>query len=100
MLPVTLRHVQGDLRSSADGKPSTGGVRVKRVDSDADILSWYARVSRYHERSVTAREAGLPQAEWFTVEDAVNAKGRPVKRRVERFVEHARSLVAQLRRPT
>ena len=97
MLPVTLRHVQGDLRDSR-GRQGRRSVRVKRVDSDADILSWFARVSRFHERSVTAREAGLPQAEWFTVEDAVNAKGRPVKRRVERFVGNARGLAAERRR--
>jgi hypothetical protein len=36
---------------------------------------------------VTAREAGLPEAQWYTVEDAENAKGRPIKRRVERYVE-------------
>ena len=68
------------------GSDQRGSVRVKRIDSDADILSWFARC-RFHERSVTAREAGLPQAEWFTVEDAVNAKGRPIKRRVERCVD-------------
>jgi hypothetical protein len=86
MLPVTLRHVQGDLRSPADGKASAGSVRVKRVASDGDILAWFARVQRFHERSVSAREAGFPQADWFTVEDAVDAKGRAIKRRVERLV--------------
>ena len=84
MLPVTLRHVQADLASPAT---NAGGVRVKRIESDADILSWYARVSRFHERTLTAREAGLPQARWYTTEDATDAKGRPVKRRVEREVE-------------
>jgi len=84
MLPVTLRHVQADLKTPP---ANAGGVRVKRIEADADILSWYGRVSRYHERSVTAREAGLPEAQWYTVEDAENAKGRPIKRRVERYVE-------------
>ena len=84
MLPVTLRHVQRDLATPAT---SAGGVRVKRIESDADILSWYARVARYHERTVSAREAGLPQSQWYTVEDATDAKGRPIKRRVERYVE-------------
>ena len=40
MLPVTLRHVQGDLRPGANG----GSVRVLRPQSDADILAWYHRV--------------------------------------------------------
>src|SRR6185503_811503 len=84
MLPVTLRHVQADLKTPP---ANAGGVRVKRIEADTDILSWYGRVSRYHERSVTAREAGLPEAQWYTVEDAENAKGRPIKRRVERYVE-------------
>ena len=86
MLPVTLRHVQTDLRTTSGGSAGAGSIRVKRADSDADILSWYAQLARYHERSVTAREGGLPEAEWFTVEDAVDAKGRTVKRRVERVV--------------
>jgi uncharacterized protein YfaS (alpha-2-macroglobulin family) len=84
MLPVTLRHVQRDLATPAT---NAGGVRVKRVESDTDILSWYARVGRFHERTLTAREAGLPQAQWYTTEDAFDAKGRPIKRRIEREVE-------------
>ena len=40
MLPVTLRHVQGDLRAGSNG----GGVRVLRLNSDADIVAWYGRV--------------------------------------------------------
>ena len=84
MLPVTLRHVQRDLATPAT---NAGGVRVKRVESDTDILSWYARVARFHERTLTAREAGLPQAQWYATEDAVDAKGRPIKRRIEREVE-------------
>jgi hypothetical protein len=44
MLPVTLRHVQRDLATPAT---NAGGVRVKRIESDTDILSWYARVFRF-----------------------------------------------------
>ena len=84
MLPVTLRHVQRDLATPAT---NAGGVRVKRIESDSDILSWYTRVSRFHERTLTAREAGLPQSQWYTVEEERDAKGRLVKRRVEREVE-------------
>jgi uncharacterized protein YfaS (alpha-2-macroglobulin family) len=86
-LPVTLRHVQGDLRPPAGTSDSSSGVRIKRLETDADILSWYEKVGRYNENTLTAREAGLPQKEWFTLEEAVDAQGRPVKRRVEREVQ-------------
>ncbi|CAN7595113.1 alpha-2-macroglobulin family protein [Rhizobacter sp. LjRoot28] len=45
MLPVTLRHVQGDLRPGASG----GKVRMLRLQTDADILGWYARLRKTHE---------------------------------------------------
>lgn len=45
MLPVTLRHVQGDLRPGASG----GAVRMLRLKTDADILSWYTRLKKGHE---------------------------------------------------
>ena len=68
MLPVTLRHVQGDLRPGANG----GTVRVLRLQNDADIISWYARVKKldndYAERGRSllkdqkdARRLDLPQ---------------------------------------
>jgi hypothetical protein len=41
MLPVTLRHVQADLKTPP---ANAGGVRVKRIEADTDILSWYGRV--------------------------------------------------------
>ncbi|WP_428420195.1 alpha-2-macroglobulin family protein [Methylibium sp.] len=81
-LPLTLRHVQGDLRPAAAG----GQVRLKPVHSDADILAWYARLQRYHERELTAREAGLPERDWFTTERDTDAKGRVTLRRVERRI--------------
>ena len=97
VLPVTLRHVQGDLRPpGAAAGPSAAGasqpaasggqVRVKRLQSDADILAWYARLQKYHETQMTARELGLPERDWYAVEEEKNAKGRIVKRRVERNV--------------
>ena len=89
MLPVTLRHVQPDLRASAAAgaaSASSGQVRVKRLQSDADILAWYAKLQKYHETQMTARELGLPEREWYTFEDETRAKGRVVKRRVERSV--------------
>ena len=68
MLPVTLRHVQGDLRPGANG----GSVRVLRLQGDADIINWYGRVKQLdsdHEarkRSLLtnqkdARRLDLPQ---------------------------------------
>ena len=91
MLPVTLRHVQVDLRSASGGASgavpaSAGQIRVKRLQSDADILAWYAKVQKYHETQMTAEELGLPKSQWFTTEDDTDAKGRPIKRRVERRV--------------
>src|SRR5664279_6005171 len=35
---------------------------------------------------MTARELGLPRSQWTTTEDDTDAKGRPVKRKVERRV--------------
>ena len=92
MLPVTLRHVQAELRggggAGASAPAATGGgqVRVKRLQSDADILAWYATLQKYHETQLTAEELGLPKSQWFTTEDDVDAKGRPIKRKVERRV--------------
>ncbi|MEP6739353.1 MAG: MG2 domain-containing protein, partial [Caldimonas sp.] len=80
MLPVTLRHVQGDLRASSAGG---GQVRVKRLQSDADILAWYAMLQKYHETQMSAQELGYPKSEWYTFEEETNAKGKIVKRRVE-----------------
>lgn len=78
MLPVTLRHVQGDLRPAAP----QGSVRVKTLSSDADIIDWFARLDRYHEGQLSAREAGLPKSEWTVRETETDARGRT--RQVER----------------
>jgi len=87
MLPVTLRHVQADLRppAGATSQPS-GQVRVKRLTSDDDILAWYARLQKYHETQLTARELGFPQPQWTVVEEDQDAKGRTIRRRVDRMV--------------
>ncbi len=82
MLPVTLRRVQDDLRPGAPG----GEVRIKRVEGDAQMLAWHARLARHHERRISAKEAGRPPAEWFETERQVDARGRTVTRRVERFL--------------
>jgi uncharacterized protein YfaS (alpha-2-macroglobulin family) len=107
MLPVTLRHVQPDLRPPGPGAGAParaaaaasgaaagsarpdgerGRIRVKVLRTDADILAWYAKLRRYDETELSARELGLPEAEWYTFETSEDAKGRPVRRRVERQV--------------
>jgi hypothetical protein len=103
LLPVTLRHVQAELRPAGPGAPVTaasaplaptgaasapsrGPVRVKRLLGDAEILAWYARLQRYHETQLTAQELGLPQREWYTFEEDRDARGRVTKRRVDRRV--------------
>ncbi len=45
MLPVTLRHVQGDMRPGAAG----GSVRVLNLQTDADIFAWYFKLKDGHE---------------------------------------------------
>src|SRR5690606_5821264 len=82
MLPVTLRHVQPDLRPAAGG----GLVRVRRLVGDAEILAWYAKLQRHHETRLSARELGLPQQDWYALEDGTDARGHRVQRRVERAV--------------
>ena len=72
--------------ASAPAATSAGQVRVKRLQSDAEILAWYAKLQKYHETQLTAEELGLPKSQWFTTEDDVDAKGRPIKRKVERRV--------------
>jgi uncharacterized protein YfaS (alpha-2-macroglobulin family) len=72
MLPITLRHVQGDLRPAA----TAGAVRIKTLRSDADILAWYTRVATHHETERTAQDLGLPEAQWFETERVTDNKGR------------------------
>lgn len=82
MLPVTLRHVQGDLRPAA----AAGAVRIKTLRSDADIFAWYRQVVAYHESQLSAKEAGLPQAQWFDTERVTDAKGRSKEVKHPRYV--------------
>ena len=82
VLPVTLRHVQGDLRPAAAG----GVVRTRLLASDADVLAWYAKLQQHHETQRSAKELGRPEREWFDTVEERDAKGRVVKRRVERYI--------------
>jgi len=82
VLPITLRHVQGDMRPAAAG----GQVRVRRLQTDADILAWYARLRRYDDGRLSAREAGWAEKDWYSFEETTNAQGRKVRQRIERYV--------------
>lgn len=82
MLPITLRRVQADLQPGAAG----GQVRVKRIESDAEIIAWMRKLERWHESRISAREAGLPKAQWSEWVQETDARGRSVGRRVERMV--------------
>ncbi len=87
VVPLTLRHVQGDLRTTSGQQTGAGsGVRVKRIDGDADILAWYNRLQRFHEGTLSAEAAGLPKAQWTVIERERDARGRVIERRVERQV--------------
>ena len=81
MLPLTLRHVQADLQGASTG----GRVAIKRLDastSDLTLLQWIARLERFHEQQISARDAGRPAAEWTVVEKEADERGklREVKR--------------------
>jgi len=84
LVPVTLRHVQGDLRPAAAG----GQVRVKQLKTDADILAWYNKLKKYDESQISAKEMGLPEREWFTYESdtdsGLDKRGKVTKRKIER----------------
>lgn len=75
LLPLTLRHVQADLQ----GATTTGQVRVRRLAPDrpdAELLAWIAKLARYHESELSAKEAGLPRGEWMVIEREPDEKGR------------------------
>ena len=82
LLPVTLRHVHADLRPAA----AQGQVRIKTLQTDTDILAWYAKLRQYDESRLSAKELGWPETEWTRLEESIDAQGRSVKRRVERIV--------------
>jgi alpha-2-macroglobulin len=82
VVPVTLRHVQPDLRAAS----AQGQVRIKRLTADADIIRWYRKLSKWHESSLPARELGLPRAAWYEFVEDTDAKGRAIRRQQERYV--------------
>jgi len=86
LLPLTLRYVQGDLRPPVAGAKPAGQVRIRHPLTDAEIIAWSAQVQRYHERSMTAQQAGLPASKWFTFEEDTDARGKPIRRKVQAVV--------------
>jgi uncharacterized protein YfaS (alpha-2-macroglobulin family) len=82
LLPITVRHVQGDLRPDA----GSGQIRIKRLETDAEIIAWHHKLERYHENSLTAKEAGLPAAQWTEIVEETNEQGRTVRRKADRIV--------------
>jgi len=82
LLPITLRRVQGDLQPDAAG----GLVRVKRIAGDAEIITWTRKLRRWHEARISAREAGLPPSQWHEWIEERDARGRVVRRRVDRMI--------------
>jgi alpha-2-macroglobulin len=82
MLPITLRHVQADLRPAAP----QGQVRIKTLQTDADILAWYAKLRQYDESRLRAQDIGRPEQDWYRFEDSTNAQGRVVRQRVDQYV--------------
>ncbi len=85
LLPITMRHVQGDLRPQA-GDTGGGQIRIKRLQTDAEIIAWIDKLERYHESSLTAKEAGLPAAQWTEIVEETNEQGRTVRRKADRMV--------------
>lgn len=86
LVPLTLRQVQADLAGARTG----GQIALRRLGpevDDATLLAWIARVRRWHESSMTAKEAGRPEAEWFTTEPSEpDARGRVRMVKVERSI--------------
>ena len=85
LLPLTLRQVQADLIGASTG----GSVRVRRLDAstpDLTLLQWIGRIERFHERDISAKEAGLPQAQWTERVSETDDRGRT------RFVQRERNV--------
>ncbi|WP_298011137.1 MG2 domain-containing protein [uncultured Aquabacterium sp.] len=75
-LPVTVRHVEGDLAI----KGLQAGVRDLKVADDAAIIAWLARVKRYDERRLQRKDVEAELGVRLPPPPQPKAK-RPVKRR-------------------
>lgn len=84
-LPVTMRHIQADVA----GAQAKGQVRIKRLDAstpDADLLRWITQLAKYHESQLTAKDAGLPEKDWTTLERITDDRGRTRLVKQERWI--------------
>ena len=91
MLPVTLRHVQAELRGGERAASAPAASAPARCGSSACRATPRSCTGTPGCRSTTRpssprEELGLPKSQWFTFEDDTDAKGRPIKRKVERRV--------------
>ncbi|MEJ6005598.1 MG2 domain-containing protein [Paucibacter sp. AS339] len=94
LLPITMRHVQSDWAQpvaasgpdKAKANPEPGEIRIKRLQSDADVFAWYVKLRKYHERQFSAREAGLPPSQWEETVKVEDGRGKSVARQQTRYV--------------
>ncbi|MCV2367633.1 alpha-2-macroglobulin family protein [Roseateles oligotrophus] len=99
LLPITMRHVQADWAGAdKNAGKSPGEIRVKRLQTDAEVLAWYAKLKRYHEATMTARELGLPPALWEETVKTVDEAGKPHSQTNTRYV-HTREVELLPREP-
>ncbi len=85
LLPLTLRHVQADLQ----GASTAGQVAIKTLaptQTDTQLLQWLSRLQRWHERELSAKEAGLPRSQWTETVTETDDKGRPRNVQRERSI--------------
>ncbi len=106
VLPITLRHVQSDWKAQAGAGAGAGAapglatqsnadaaapaapgvVRAMRLTEPAEVLAWMGRLQRFHEQSLSAREAGRPPSEWTRLDVEVDERGRERRVQRERFL--------------
>ncbi|MCV2354397.1 alpha-2-macroglobulin [Paucibacter sp. B2R-40] len=98
LLPITMRHVQADWAGGKNAGKSPGEIRVKRLQSDAEVLAWYAKLKRYHEATMTARELGLPPSLWEETLKSVDEAGKTHSQTTTRYV-HTREVELLSREP-
>lgn len=87
MLPVTLRKVEPALQINGLGVAGEGSASGRtlqlRVDDDADILKWMARVKQFDETLMTRKEIGDAMPSILTSPSAKQAFGPNAATRVE-----------------
>jgi uncharacterized protein YfaS (alpha-2-macroglobulin family) len=92
LLPITMRHVQADWAAAdKNAGKSPGEIRIKRLQTDAEVLAWYAKLQRYHEATLTARELGFAPARWQETVQTVDAAGKTRSQTQTRYV-HTREV--------